>query len=134
MIKKYKIWDKCTATSPSGRHLGHFHALFKPFKFDDSFEKHYFEEMKEETIEVHYIMLNIAAIHSHLYKLWKNILTCMIEKDKGSAKIHRLRVIHLYECDLKLLLALFLCKLDQHCKDNRMINKGTYKVEQITGQ
>ena len=33
MMKKYKIWDKRTATSLSGRHLGHYHALFKPFKF-----------------------------------------------------------------------------------------------------
>ena len=72
-------------------------------------------------------MLNIVAIHSHVYKRWKNILRCMIEKDKGSAKIHRLWVIHLYECDLNLLLGLFLRKFDQHYKDNGMINKGTYR-------
>ena len=28
MINRYKKWNACTATSPSGRHLGHFHALF----------------------------------------------------------------------------------------------------------
>ena len=51
----------------------------------------------------------------------------MIEKDKGSAKIHRLRVIHLYECDLNLLLGLFLRKLDQYYEDSGMINKVTYR-------
>ena len=88
MMNKYKVWNKQIATSPSGRHLGHYHALFKPFKFESSCEKHYMEEMREDIIEVHYIMLNIAAIHSHIYNRWKNILTCMIEKDAGSAKIH----------------------------------------------
>ena len=28
MMNKYKIWKEVTSTSPSGRHLGHFHALF----------------------------------------------------------------------------------------------------------
>ena len=50
----------------------------------------------------------------------------MIQKDPGSAKIHRLRVLHLYECDLNLLLGLFLRELDQHCEDKKLINKGTY--------
>ena len=71
-------------------------------------------------------MLQIVAVHSHVYKRWTYILTCMIKKDAGSAKIHRLRVIHLYECDLNLLLSLFLRELDQHCEDNHLINKGTY--------
>ena len=51
----------------------------------------------------------------------------MIEIYKGSAKIHRRQVIHLCECDLNLLIGLFLRKLDQHCKDSGMINKGTYR-------
>ena len=124
MTNKYKIWDKRTATSPSVRHLGHYHALFKPFKFENSCKQHCLEEMREDIIEVHYIMLNITAIHSHVYNRWKNILTCMIKKDAGSAKIHRLQVIHLYKCDLNFFLGLFLREQDQHCKNTKMINKG----------
>ena len=71
-------------------------------------------------------MLKIAAIHEHVYKRWQHILTCMIQKDPGSAKIHRLRVLHLYECDLNLLLNLFLRELDHYCEDKKLINKGTY--------
>ena len=50
----------------------------------------------------------------------------MIEKDLGSAKIHQLRVIHLYECDLNLLLGLYMREMDQHCEDNHLLNKGSY--------
>ena len=71
-------------------------------------------------------MLQIAALRSHVYKRWTYILTCVIKNDEGSAKIHRLRVIHLYKCDLNLLLRLFLRELNQHCEDNNLINNGTY--------
>ena len=50
----------------------------------------------------------------------------MIKKDEGSAKIHRLQVTHQYKCDLNLFLGLFLYELEQHCKDNGMINKEIY--------
>lgn len=86
MMNKYKHWDKQTATSPSGRHLGHFHSLFKTFKFKNSVEKANIEEKRDEIVQVHFIMLSIAAIYSHLYDLWLNILTSMIENDPGSAK------------------------------------------------
>ena len=50
----------------------------------------------------------------------------MIEKDLGSAKIYQLRVIHLYECDLNLLLGFYMQEMDQHCEDNYLLNKGSY--------
>ena len=61
-----------------------------------------------------------------MYTRWKNILTYMIEKDLGSAKIHRLQVIHLYKCDLNLLLGLYMREMDQHCEENHLLNKGSY--------
>ena len=36
MMNQYKKWKEKTATSiSSGRHLGHFHALFRAFEFSD---------------------------------------------------------------------------------------------------
>ena len=116
MINKYKIRDKRTATSPSERYLGHFHALFKPFKFKDACDKINIEGKREVIIDVHFIMLNIAAIHSHVYKCWENILTCMIKKDAGSAKNHQVTVIFLYKCDLILLIGLFYGSLTNTAK------------------
>ena len=66
MTNKYKIWDERTAISPSGRHLRYFHALFKAFKFEYKFEKKSINEIREAIIDVHFIMTNIAAIHSHV--------------------------------------------------------------------
>ena len=76
--------------------------------------------------DVHFMMLQLAAINSHVYAWWKNILTCIIEKDLGSTKIHRLQVIHLYECDLNLLLGLYMREMNQHCEDNYQLNKESY--------
>ena len=50
----------------------------------------------------------------------------MIEKDPGSPKINQLCLIHLYECDLKLLIGLYFRKLSQHLEDNKLLNPGTY--------
>jgi hypothetical protein len=50
----------------------------------------------------------------------------MLGKDTGIPRIHRLRVIHLYECDPNLLFLLFFRELNQHCEDNFLINKVVY--------
>ena len=79
MMDKYKSWGERTATSPSDRHMGHFHALFKPFKFEDTADRVYIEEKQEPIINIHFIMLNITAMHSHTFERWHNILTCTIK-------------------------------------------------------
>jgi hypothetical protein len=71
-------------------------------------------------------MLQTAYDNEHVYKRWEYILTCMLGKDTGIPRIHRLRVIHLYECNLNLLFLIFFRELDQHCEDNFLINKGVY--------
>jgi hypothetical protein len=71
-------------------------------------------------------MLQTAYDNEHVYKKWEYILTCMLGKDVGIPRIHRLRVIHLYECNLNLLFSLFFRELDQHCEDNYLINMGVY--------
>ena len=71
-------------------------------------------------------MLRIATNNSFVYNRWKTIVTQMIEKDKGSPKLHRLRVIHLYGCDLNLLFGIYFRKLQQHNEDNFKLNEGCY--------
>ena len=136
MMDRYKSWNERTATSLSGRPVGHFHALFRPFKYklDNPGDKAMLEEAREIIIDVHFMMLQIAAKHKHVYQRWRNILTCMIEKDLGSAKIHHLRVIHFYECDLNLLLGLYMREMDQHCKDNYLLNKVHMVVDLADAQ
>ena len=126
MMGKYKRWKERTSTSPSGRHLGHFHALFRPLKAKDDEERDKLEGLRTDIIELHAMMLQTAYDNEHVYKRWEYILTCMLGKDSGIPRIHRLRIIHLYECDLNLLFALFFRELDQHCEDNYLMNKGIY--------
>ena len=51
----------------------------------------------------------------------------MIEKEPGNPKIHRLRVIHLYEADYNLILGIFWSrKLVRQAEEKRLFNKGFY--------
>jgi hypothetical protein len=50
----------------------------------------------------------------------------MIEKEPGDPRIHRLRVIHLYEADYSLTLGIQFCRLMHHCEDNQLLNPGCY--------
>jgi hypothetical protein len=126
MMEKYRRWKERTSTSPSGRHLGHFHALFRPLKAKDDEDRDRLESLRKDIVEMHATMLQTAYDNEHVYKRWEYILTCMLGKDSGIPRIHRLRVIHLYECDLNLLFSVFFRELDQHCEDNYLINKGVY--------
>jgi hypothetical protein len=118
MMNKYRRWKERTSTSPSGRHLGHFHALFRPLKAKNDKDRERLEGIRQDIIELHAIMLQNAYDNEHEYKRWEYTLTCMLGKDIGIPRIHRLRVIHLYECDLNLLFSIFFRELDQHCEDN----------------
>ena len=73
MMNRYKKWNEGTATSPSRRHLGHFHALFRPFKYDlnDEGDKADLKEKRELISDVHFMMLWIAVVNSHVYARWK---------------------------------------------------------------
>ena len=59
MMDRYKTWNERTVTSTSGRHLGHSHALFRPFKYDleDPGDIADLEEKREIIIDVHFLML-----------------------------------------------------------------------------
>lgn len=50
----------------------------------------------------------------------------MLQKDVGNPRIHRLRVIHIYEADYNLLLAVKWRQALHHAEDNRLLNDGLY--------
>jgi hypothetical protein len=54
MMNKYKRWKECTSISPSGRHLGYFHALFRPMKAKDDKDRERLENIRTEIIELQY--------------------------------------------------------------------------------
>ena len=50
----------------------------------------------------------------------------MILKEELNTKIHRLRVIHLYEADYNLLLGVKWRKLMHHAVDNKLLHNSQY--------
>ena len=50
----------------------------------------------------------------------------MLQKDVGNPRIHRLRIIHIYEADYNLLLGVQWRKAMHFAEDNRLLNEGLY--------
>ena len=48
----------------------------------------------------------------------------MIYKEKGNVKIHRLRVIHIYEADYNFLIGVVWREAIQHAQKLGKINQG----------
>ena len=127
MMDRYKNQKEKTVTSVhSGCHLGHLHALFRAFTFFSDDEYNELCIKRGAIIRLHFLELQIAAKNKYVFQGWKQIVTKMIKKDPVCPKLFRLRVIHLYECDLNLLLSLYFWKLQQHCEDNKLLNNGCY--------
>jgi hypothetical protein len=104
-ISKFKSWKERTSTSPSGLHLGHYKALVARNNADLNTEEGMtLDNQRKELIRAHTAMLNYSLPHSYSFERWKNVVNVMIKKEPGNAKIHRLRVIHLYKADYNLLL------------------------------
>jgi hypothetical protein len=128
-VGKMKVWRETTTTSPSGMHLGHHKALLKEFPVTDEAPpggQPSIELKRQLLLQGQLDLLNYAIRHSYTYSRWLKVATFMIRKDSHSSKIHRLRVIHLYEADLNLLLGVKWRSLIHHCIDNSLLNPGQF--------
>ncbi|KAL7574197.1 hypothetical protein ACA910_014872 [Epithemia clementina (nom. ined.)] len=105
-VEKIKSWPENTSTSPSGFHLSHSKVLIASHGVDpDSPDGADLEAKRNALIDAQVSLLNAAIQNQYSYDRWKTVVNVMILKEPGNHKIHRLRVIHLYEQDYNLLLA-----------------------------
>jgi hypothetical protein len=126
-ISKFKSWNERTSTSPSGLHLGHYKALVSRNDADlTTDEGMAIENQRRELIRAHTAMLNYSLRHSYSFDRWKNVVNVMIEKEQGNSKIHRLRVIHIYEADYNFLLQAKWRALIQHAEAENTLHPGQY--------
>lgn len=102
---KLKSWRETTSTSPSGRHLGHYRAMIQKLTFiPDASERDKLENYQNKILALYTDVINYGTKYSYILERWRTIESTMIPKDAGNTKIHRLRVIHLFEADYNLLL------------------------------
>jgi hypothetical protein len=91
-------------------HLGHLKSYYAghPYSLDpDTDEGKEISDMQEKLRSTHLELLNFALEEGYAFTFtrWNSsIVNTLIPKDTGSSKIHRLRVIHLYEADYTLIL------------------------------
>jgi hypothetical protein len=125
---KIDAWRESTTTSSSGMHLGHYKALFAKHKYshvppldnlafhqdDDQTQEHIrflalkaeYDDMQQSMAALHLSMINYALERGYSYTRWQRIANTTLFKDPGNIKIHRTRVIHIYEADFNLMLGL----------------------------
>ena len=89
-IKCYKHWKETTASSPSGRHIGHYKALIN----------------KPDIVAYFCKMLRLPLRYGFAPKRWKKVLQVIISKDEGQPRVDRLRNILLLEADYNFTLKL----------------------------
>jgi hypothetical protein len=87
----FKSWKEATSTSPSSRHLGHYKALVGHPTLLNCFVQ----------------FMNIVIERGIAIPRRCNATNVsMIAKDSGRPRIHRLRIVHLFEADLNFFLKL----------------------------
>lgn len=127
VIGKLRKWDETTTTSPSGIHLGHYHCLWRDPRIPATDpESQSFKSKQECLLKATVSLLNYALKHSYVFQRWKKVVNVMLLKDAGNPRIHRLRVIHLYETDYNLLLAVKWRQAMFNAEDQRLLNDGLY--------
>ena len=88
----------------------------------------YVESDRGCLMKVHLILLNFCAATGHSLRRWHKIVTTMIPKEANNFKLHRLRVIHLYEADLTALFSIWLKRMMISSEANNTINQGSYRA------
>jgi hypothetical protein len=71
-------------------------------------------------------LINYCLKTGYVLDRWKSVVNFMIFKDQGCFQIHRLRIIHIYEADFNLILAVKWRELLHYADRRTSINSGQY--------
>jgi hypothetical protein len=104
-IGKLKVWQELTSTSPSGLHLGHYKALIARHEYSDveaetieeNAKKGEWDHMQRCLLRLHVQQLNYALECGYAYQRWRMVVNTILFQDPDNVRIHRTRVIHIYE-------------------------------------
>ena len=82
--------------------------------------------MQEDLIQLHVQMINYALERGYTYNRWTRVANAMLFKEPGNLKIHRTRVIHIYEADYNLAMGLKWRAAMTVAEDAKWLNPGQY--------
>ncbi|KAI2514379.1 hypothetical protein MHU86_272 [Fragilaria crotonensis] len=134
-VGKLKAWRESTVTSPSRMHLGHYKAMIAKHSYseilEDESEEHKQQRealtfMQSEILRVHLILMNYALERGYSYMRWRNVANSVLFKEPGNIKIHRTRIIHIYEADYNLMLGLKWRSALLQAEAYDQLNSGQY--------
>jgi hypothetical protein len=77
-------------------------------------------------LHAHLNIINNCLKHGYSMEPWKHILNIMILKEPSNTKIHRLRVIHLFEADYNLIISVKSRQQIKHAEERELLNEGQY--------
>jgi exonuclease III len=136
-IAKLQVWSENTTTSPSGLHLGHYKALIGrhshsldapdhavPPEFATIRDELNFKQRAMRLL--HLQLLNYALERGYAYQRWKTVANTILFKDPDNYRIHRTRVIHLYEADYNMALGIKWRAAMHQAEDLKCLNEGQY--------
>jgi hypothetical protein len=89
-------------------------------------ERAQLREFQDDIIDCYISLINYAIKHKYSLQRWKTIVNMMIYKKEGNVKIHRLRVIHLYEADLGFLWGAKWGQSMQKAVRDKTLHQGQY--------
>jgi hypothetical protein len=87
--------------------------------------------MQEDLIALHVQLINYALEPGFTYERWTQVANAMLFKEPGNTKIHRTRVIHIYEADYNLAMGLKWRAALQLAENHNLLNPGQYGVTPI---
>jgi hypothetical protein len=120
-ISFFKKRKERTASSPSGRHMGHYKVIAAMASSGNTL-----------IAEILVMIINIAIITSRPLRRWKRSAQVMIEKGKGKY-IEHLRIIQLCEADLNFMLNIIWGhRLTRHAVQHNQFNTSQYAIPGCT--
>ena len=82
--------------------------------------------MQSDLRDVHLTLLNYALQRGYSYVRWQQVSNAMLFKEENNIKIHRTRVIHIYEADYNLAIGMQWRSALYQSEDLRHLNTGQY--------
>lgn len=113
--KTFQNLKESKASSPSGRHVGHYKAAAED----------------EELTQLHCDMMSLPFAHGFSPSRWSRVTDVMLEKAAGMPRLHRLRIIQLIEADFnQALLISFTRPMTKNVVDLGLVHPGQWATKE----